>query len=64
MTNILTTLSGMSIISISTPIDILLSFGGFVEACLLSFGLGQKLSDTSINLYKEKEKDSSNRKLK
>ena len=42
MTNILTTLSGMSIMGISTPIDILLSFGGFVEVYLLSFGLGQK----------------------
>ena len=55
-TNIVTTLSGMSLISVSTPIDILLSCGGFIEACLLSFGLGQKMNDTSLSLFAEKER--------
>ncbi len=56
LTNIITTLSGMSLISVNTPIDILLACGGFVEACLLSFGLGQKMNDTSLSLFVEKEK--------
>ena len=56
LTNIITTLSGMSLISVNTPIDILLACGGFIEACLLSFGLGQKMNDTSLSLFAEKER--------
>ena len=55
-TNMVTILYGLSIIDLDLPVDVLLAFGGFFEACLLSFGLGQKMNLQTMKIFTEKER--------